>query len=1255
MIVDFNHMQSFWIDPLGIKSPFSNSAKIICNMIFNKLLFFDKMFGVESPILSLFDFPLQVNPADCGPLICHYMMRLCFPTAAPRISVFQIRKIILSISPNKHSDSIGYGDEQNEHLIGFLSFDHNYVDVYSAKYISNSKNFVFPTILTRAIIAKNKEYVLRYFCLQDIASCKVIFYPVYFRQSRWILIVTNININTISVYDPSGCLDMSCYLHEINSINQFISNILLLPDKFRVTESFPTFQTSIKFADSGPLICGFMRYTIDPSKPKKQNLKTIRLHAKRLISISYPPPKMKPNIKTSTIIKSSRIALAQNVLNSTNKYDIETFYNDFVDHIYILRNIKPRTPYLGNKAADNKLKGPQLQQLFMKNPKAAMKHVLPDTSSDTHPTPECFTEFHNKNAATAPLNIEIKPDTYKSGSVFGFHVPTPDEIVACLKSKDPSSPGNSGITYKDILYCDPSGIITYNLFEIIFDKGLTPKNWKNYLTLMIPKPNKDGEYHLPSSWRGIALQECIYKLLTTLLCKQLIGWIRQHNLLHPLQKSLGPNDGCADHTFLLRSIIDYYKRYLKKQLKISFMDMAAAFDTISVSYILELMNKMNVEQNSTNLIKEFYNNCTTTIVCAQESTKPLAVNIGVRQGCPLSMLLFNIGINPILIEIDLYRCGGILLGSRKISCMAYADDLVFLATNKTELQDVIEVASSAVKDLGMSFRASKCAVLDVPFVKKDNYIIDGVNIPHLSTKEGYLYLGCFVTRLITYTPQQLFDEVIREVEIIYSSSLSANQKLHAYKFFEHSKFIFYFRNTFIPFYIFEMASCAWDIQLRSFHKKILGLQDNASTPYLYCPKAFGGVGITSLKDEYYVQSITHSFYLLNSTDPNIIAANDATLRRPLGDMNITHSQVFDWLNDGFRAHVNTSWWNKTQHAIHDLQKYHKIIVNFKYSNPGVILTIKQQLQNENHKFITNEIFKLKDKDKISETLRQCIGYSWVIQWNEQSSAGRYSDCLSKSPLSTSPIYSSPLGQSEWRFIHQARSYTVPVRCRPGALTSITCRRGCPAEETLAHMLVGCNSMSSFWNARHNSIQDIIAKELATFTDAEVYVNEECAFIHSAQRVDLQICFREKRKIFLIDVKCPYETEKNIYNADMKNIIKYWDLREQIQFAYGDSWKVELDTFIVGPLGSWLPNNELILNDIFLGKRKIPIARACVQSNIKWSALQWRDFQDPRANLQELQCPILSHNPDDFDDGILDTEGDIFEHDEPLDVPPQDNL
>jgi len=119
-----------------------------------------------------------------------------------------------------------------------------------------------------------------------------------------------------------------------------------------------------------------------------------------------------------------------------------------------------------------------------------------------------------------PLNIENKRDTYKKGSVFEFHVPTPEETVACLRSKDPSSPGSSGIIYKDILYCDPIGIITSNLFKIIFDKGLTPKSLKNNLTLMIPKANKDGEYHLHSSWSGIALQECIYKLLTTILYKK---------------------------------------------------------------------------------------------------------------------------------------------------------------------------------------------------------------------------------------------------------------------------------------------------------------------------------------------------------------------------------------------------------------------------------------------------------------------------------------------------------------------------------------------------------------------------------------------------------------------------------------------------------------------------------------------------------------------------------------------------------------
>jgi hypothetical protein len=85
------------------------------------------------------------------------------------------------------------------------------------------------------------------------------------------------------------------------------------------------------------------------------------------------------------------------------------------------------------------------------------------------------------------------------------------------------------------------------------------------------------------------------------------------------------------------------------------------------------------------------------------------------------MLLFNIGINPIINEVEVRRCGGIMIGSRLISCMAYADDLVFFAESPDKLQNVVDIASNAVKAIGMSFRASKCAILDIPLQKEHTH------------------------------------------------------------------------------------------------------------------------------------------------------------------------------------------------------------------------------------------------------------------------------------------------------------------------------------------------------------------------------------------------------------------------------------------------------------------------------------------------------------------------------------------------------
>ena len=98
-----------------------------------------------------------------------------------------------------------------------------------------------------------------------------------------------------------------------------------------------------------------------------------------------------------------------------------------------------------------------------------------------------------------------------------------------------SAPGISNVTYDDINYCDPECPMITLLFNKILKEGSTPTRWKQFYTLMIPKPHKDS-YREISSWRPIALLDCIYKLFTATITYQINEWIIKSDLNFPLQK-----------------------------------------------------------------------------------------------------------------------------------------------------------------------------------------------------------------------------------------------------------------------------------------------------------------------------------------------------------------------------------------------------------------------------------------------------------------------------------------------------------------------------------------------------------------------------------------------------------------------------------------------------------------------------------------------------------------------------------------------
>ncbi len=61
----------------------------------------------------------------------------------------------------------------------------------------------------------------------------------------------------------------------------------------------------------------------------------------------------------------------------------------------------------------------------------------------------------------------------------------------------------------------------------------------------------------------------------------------------------------------------------------------------------------------------------------------------MRQGCPLSPLLFNLYIGGLDKWIRNNQDGGVTVGRHKVYLLAYADDIVLLAVNAKEMQNMI--------------------------------------------------------------------------------------------------------------------------------------------------------------------------------------------------------------------------------------------------------------------------------------------------------------------------------------------------------------------------------------------------------------------------------------------------------------------------------------------------------------------------------------------------------------------------------------
>lgn len=305
-----------------------------------------------------------------------------------------------------------------------------------------------------------------------------------------------------------------------------------------------------------------------------------------------------------------------------------------------------------------------------------------------------FTNVFSSTNHQHQLNAQDSMEDFINQNVDGvfnelnFHI-TEEEISKAIGGLKSGKASGLDQISNEMLKASSTALIP--VLNILFNQILTrssfPDSWRyNTLTPL----HKKGDPHIPDNYRGIALSSNLCKLFCSVMHNRLTKFADLNKLIPPNQIGYRKFARTADHVLTLKTLIDKtINKICRERLFACFVDFKSAFDTVSREALLFKLLKANIGGNFLKTLRSMYENVFFHVKLTSGITEPFSSNSGVKQGCVLSPLLFNLFIRdlPDIFDSD---CDPTELNGTDLSCLMFADDLVLLSKSARGLQTCLE-------------------------------------------------------------------------------------------------------------------------------------------------------------------------------------------------------------------------------------------------------------------------------------------------------------------------------------------------------------------------------------------------------------------------------------------------------------------------------------------------------------------------------------------------------------------------------------
>ena len=246
-------------------------------------------------------------------------------------------------------------------------------------------------------------------------------------------------------------------------------------------------------------------------------------------------------------------------------------------------------------------------------------------------------------------------------------------------------------------------------FNYSFQENTLSQNQSKGILNLIPKPEKDLRYL--SNWRPVSLLNTDYKILTKTLAIRLQKVISK--IVDPDQVGYIKKRFIGTNIRILFDIMTHMS-LTNIEAYIALIDFEKAFDSIEWNFLLETLTVFNFGENFIRWVKILHNNITSCVGNNGKYSDFFELTRSIRQGCPLSALLFLLVAEIIAISIRSEKnIKGIKVDNEEFLINLMADDTTLLLSDIDSLKISINKFNRFKKCSGLSLNLNKTVVIPI--------------------------------------------------------------------------------------------------------------------------------------------------------------------------------------------------------------------------------------------------------------------------------------------------------------------------------------------------------------------------------------------------------------------------------------------------------------------------------------------------------------------------------------------------------------